>query len=160
MEVAGCEAAQPSSPLKRSRIDLSGSSSSTGPTGGAGSDGSFESGSPILTPRSSKSGSPILMPLPLLRCPEFGPDDDIEELLVSIRRKLPGEFHVGRSRSDHGDYLDDVCAGAAESQGLRRLSGMDGMLDVLEAREEATRLHGSPGEQADVAVPRRQSVEL
>ena len=33
------------------------------------------------------------------------------------------------------------------------------MLDVLEAREEAKRLHGSPGEPPTVAVL-RQSVEL
>ena len=151
MERPGGEPARPSSTLEEGRMDLSGASSSAGrPTGGPGSDGSA---------RSSESGSPILTPLPLLRSPEFGPDDDIEELLESIRRKLPGEFHVGRSRSDHGDYVDDVCAGAAESQGFQRLSGMEGVLDVLEAREEAKRLHGSPGEQPAVAVL-RQSVEL
>jgi hypothetical protein len=114
----GGEPAQASSPLKKGRIDLIGASSSAGrPTGGAtGSDDSA---------RSSESGSPLLTPLPLLRSPEFGPEDDIEELLEFIRSKLPGELHVGRSRSDHGDYLDDVCAGAAESQRFRRLSGMD-----------------------------------
>ena len=164
------EPAQPGSPPERGSIDLSDASVSVGKrTGGSGSDDgarsteSTESCSELGDCRCP--GCASLRPLPLLRSPEFGPDDDIEVLLESIRRKLPGVFHVGRSRSDHGDYADDVCMGGEESRGFRRISSMGGMLEVLEAREEAMRLQSRPGEEDADAVLRDaslcgQSIEL
>jgi hypothetical protein len=144
----------PGTPPERGSIDLS--DASVGKlTGGPGS----ESGSDDRQPDCAG-----LRPFPLLRSPEFGPDDDIEVLLESIRRKLPGIFHVGRSRSDHGDYADDVCMGG-EERGFRRISSMGGMFEVLEARDEAMRLRSRPGEEDVDAVLRDaslcgQSIEL
>lgn len=164
----------PGSPPERGSIDLSDTSVGVGkPTGGPGSDDgarSSESCSELGDCRCP--GCVSLRPLPLLRSPEFGPDDDIEVLLESIRRKLPGVFHVGRSRSDHSDYADDVCmdiggGGGSErgNPGFRRISSMGGMLEVLEAREEAMRLQSRPGEEEIDSVLRDaslcgQSIEL
>ena len=146
----------PGSPPLAGSIDLSDASvSAGGPSGGPGSDGSTSSDccSELDDCRCSCCAS--LRPLPLLRSPEFGPDDDIEVLLEAIRRKLPTAFHVGRTRSDHGDYADDVCMAM----------GGGGMLEVLEAREEAMRLQSMPGEEdADTllrdAALCSQSIEL
>ena len=160
MERTGDEPSQPGSPPEYP------SQRTSQRTGGSGSDDgarSTESCSELGDCRCPGPGR--LRPLPLLRSPEFGPDDDIEVLLEAIRRKLPGGFHVGRSRSDHGDYADDVCMGGEESPGFRRISSMGGMLEVLEAREEAMRLQSRPGEEDADAVLRDaslcgQSIEL
>ena len=156
----------PASPPRSGAIDLSDASAGAGePTGGPCMDNDGARSSDCCG--DSEHGDSVctsLRPLPLLRSPEFGPDDDIELLLQAIRRQLPAPFHVGRATSDAGDYTDDVCMemghgleGVTQGEGMRG----GGILAVLEAREEALsfRRGGGPGEE-DVDTLLRNNADI